>query len=276
MGFEYPHSDVEFPSWAQECINTWHDIQECGNHRKAAFAESEKKMLSHAHAYISEGMELGDIRYKRTYEEQKVYTFKDYCDKFYYKSYQRALDTILAAQIGWEMLCNGFQQIPTNISQCIALSRTFLKDGFGQPDIVSSWEFVLGYAKTTGKKITAGLINFLVNPPKEEEKVKVKVTKKKWEKFEHKVRESGHNAESVLERLIDNFVNGNADYLEDEEDYLEENEDSSKDPDSAEPESKESSTLVSAGKPFVPKPWQEDLEDLLAEHQNTINNNDTT
>ncbi|NEQ39195.1 MAG: hypothetical protein F6K40_24255 [Okeania sp. SIO3I5] len=159
------------------------------------------------------------------------------------------------------MLCNEFQQIPTNVSQCLALSKTFFKDDFGKPDIVRSWQWVLEYSKATGKKITAGLINFLVNPPREDEKVKVKVTKKKWEKFQQKARDSGLAPESVLESLIDNFVG---------------EDDTSVDPDLAEPESDTSSTKVTAEKPLESKPRTEDLQDLLTEHNNDNRHFDTT
>ncbi|NEQ39196.1 MAG: hypothetical protein F6K40_24260 [Okeania sp. SIO3I5] len=100
MGFEFPHIDLNLPRWAQDCINTWHRIMEPGNHLKAIFEDIERDLFSHVHAYIQEGMELATIRYKRLYEEKKVYTFKDYCDKFYLKSHNRALETILASQIG--------------------------------------------------------------------------------------------------------------------------------------------------------------------------------
>ncbi|NET47163.1 hypothetical protein [Okeania sp. SIO2B3] len=238
-------------SWSQVFINAWHEyICEAGNHLKATFKDAEKDLFQQVHAYIREGMILGAIRYKRLYEEKKVYSFKEYCEKFYPKSTYRALETIYAAQIGWELLCNEFHQIPTNVSQCIALSKTFLKDGFGQPDIVQSWKWVLEYSKTTGKKITAGLINFLVNPIKEEEKVKVKVSKKKWDKLRRKADLYGSSAEDLLEALIDEFIDEN---------------DSGSDTEAApEPESKKNNKVCISKTPEI-KAWEEDLEALVQE-----------
>ncbi len=209
MGFEWPNDDFEFPEWARACTKAWEDyVLEPGNHIRADFDDFECGLFRDAHAYISEGIKLGVMRYKRLYEEKKVYSFKDYCEKFYIKSYSRCLETILAAQIGWELLCNGFHEVPSNVSQAIALTKTFFKDEFGQPDIIRSWEWVLQHSKATGKKITAGLINFLVNPQRKEEKVKIEVGKKDWEKFQQKARESNLDPKSVLKDFMNKYVGG--------------------------------------------------------------------
>ncbi|NET28854.1 hypothetical protein [Okeania sp. SIO1I7] len=262
MGFEFPSEELEMASWSQTFINAWHDyICETGNHLKATFEDVEEVLFQQVHAYIYEGMILNTIRFKRLYEEKKVYSFKEYCEKFYPKSNYRALETIYAAQIGWELLCNEFHQIPTNVSQCIALSKTFLKDSFGQPDIVQSWKWVLEYSKTTGKKITAGLINFLVNPTKEEEKVKVKISKKKWDKLKRKAELYGSKAEDLLEALIDEFVYENS---------------SGSDAEAApEPESINNSK-VSMSKAPETNAWEEDLEALVQEKNANEVNYDTT
>ncbi|MDJ0553499.1 MAG: hypothetical protein QNJ68_03485 [Microcoleaceae cyanobacterium MO_207.B10] len=219
MGFEFPYEELELPEWARACTATWENyVLEPGNHIRADFDDFECGLFRDAHAYIQEGMKLGAMRYKRLYEEKKVYSFKDYCDRFYIKSYHRCLETILAAQIGWELLCNGFQQVPSNVSQAIALTQTFFKDSFGQPDIIRSWEWVLEYSEATGKKITAGLINFLVNPQRKDEKVKIQVSKKKWEEFKRKAKELNRDPESVLEDFMNSYVGGEEDSSPESED----------------------------------------------------------
>ena len=141
------------------------------------------------------------------------------------------------------------------------MSKTFFKDDFGQPGIVRSWQWVLEYSKATGKKITAGLINFLVNPPREDEKVKVKVTKKKWEKFQRKARNFGFNPESLIEGFMDDFLG---------EDEI------SVDPDSAEPESETNSNKVTAEKPLELEPWYQEMNQDVIEHEANTEHNDTT
>ncbi|MGK7954305.1 MAG: hypothetical protein AB4063_03430 [Crocosphaera sp.] len=257
MGFDYPYDDIELPEWAKPLLTTWEDyVLAPGNQIKADFDDFECGLFENAYAYIQEGMKLGVMRYKRLYEEKRIYSFKDYCEKLYMKSYNRCLETILAAQIGWELLWSGFQEVPSNVSQAIALTKTFFKDGFDQPDIVRSWEWVLEYSKATGKKITAGLINFLVNPDRKEEKVKIKVGKKNWEKFKAKARESNIDPESAVEGFIKSFIG----------------EDSTEEPEGDAPPASNNQNMTNKFKNIESEPWFKEMTEMY-QAQATINEN---
>jgi len=210
MGFAEPDSDTfaEFPNWAKDFYETLSNTLDPGNHLKANFDIVKRHLFNTVYSYIEEGMYLNVIRYKRLYEEDRIYSFKEWCDRHYPKSYQHALMIIRGAQIGWELLCAGFQEIPTNISQCLALEKTFKKDDCGQPDIFSSWEWVVQYAKSAGKKVTVGLINFLVNPNEKEEKVKIPLSKKKWQQFDSWAKSQGLNPQEIIETFMSSCTGG--------------------------------------------------------------------
>lgn len=261
-GFEMPPPPEELPEWAdsyfykfQQCF--WDELWKEGG---SAIATLEREMIEARYSYIKEGMILEAFYLGGCYKDFGFKTFKNYCVKRLKKSYFCAKQLISGARMAWHLLCEGFTELPDNVSQASRLGKVAKENKEEYDPVVASWTKVLESASQKAQALTANFIEEAVTGVKPEPKANVKLPKKLWEKLTKKAKKLGKTPQELLEELVSS----------DEEDEI------SVDPSSAEPESETNLTKFTAEKPLERKPWTEDLQDLLTEHNIHNRHYDTT
>ncbi|MEB3339234.1 hypothetical protein [Okeania sp.] len=197
-----------FPTWTKSLVDIYRKTNTPSFSLKDSFQDIQSMMFAAAHSYLIEGYLLAQLQLDTRFEETKgkKWNFRTYCREHYPKSWRYVQHVIKAARIGWELLCHGFKNIPSNVSQCSALASTFKKTKEGLPDIIGSWEWVIDYAKATKKKITTEIIDSLVNPNHEKKTTKVPLPWDLWNKFAEKAAIEEHNGVKLLESLVREYV----------------------------------------------------------------------
>ena len=97
-----------------------------------------------------------EIKYKKLYFETHT-TLKSWCEDVAGRKYWTVRDYIIAANVALTLMMNGFEKLPHNVSQCLAIAR------LPRDEWAGAWKKVLytyHYHEITQDKIT-----FLLFPP---------------------------------------------------------------------------------------------------------------
>lgn len=127
-------------------------------------------------------------------------------------------DTIKAARVVFKLMYAGFEILPTNIAQAVALAK------LGEEELVDKWRRVIKVLPLD--KITAKSIRNLVFPPTESDRAvaTIKVPAKVHEDIHREAAERGLSIVGLITAMLDFFINGvNSHLLQHEtdiEDYL--------------------------------------------------------
>ncbi|MDY7005453.1 MAG: hypothetical protein SWX82_16360 [Cyanobacteriota bacterium] len=263
-GFEIPFNDPELPQWADGhldkfCDLFWHETWKNGDE---AIASLEIDMLADRYAYIKEGMALRAFQIYKLYENLGYKTFKQYCVKSLKKSVYYVKQVIKAAQISWDLILQGFTELPDNVSQAIRLASSVTQVSEEADETTSCWQEVLDKAKHQSKPITANYIETTITGETVNPLATAKLPRDVWDKLRDQAKRQGVKPEKLLEEIVGNYL------------------DPKQEPDPEtetvdEPESKSNKKGLTSKAPEI-QAWEKDLQDLVQERFTNEPNDRTT
>ncbi|GGA56060.1 hypothetical protein [Okeania sp. KiyG1] len=214
-----------------------------------------------SYSYVEEGMAYNIIKVYKLYEKLGFKDFKEYCLKRVKKTVWRVEHIIKAAQTTWNLLLNGFEELPSNVSQAYALYEpTKKKDN--DYDIETAWQDILHRCEEENTAITAGLIEKTVSPEKKKRGSRVKLPEDVMAKLREEAEAKGQDPDDLAADII--------------KEYFAVEHDSGPDTETAAEPEPINNLKVPVSKTPETKTWEEDLEALVQERYANENNYGTT
>ena len=110
-------------------------------------------------AFVRNGLLLAKIKFLKLYKNYGDGTFASFCKYQLRKQRWQINDTIKAARVVLELMYAGFDILPTNISQAVALAK------LATEELIEKWQTIINTLPPD--KITAHSIRNSINPPTE-------------------------------------------------------------------------------------------------------------
>ena len=189
-------------------------------------------------AYIRNGLLLAKLKFLKLYKRFGDGTFASFCREQLNITRWQVNDNIKAARVAMELIYAGFEILPTNISQAIALA-SLVGD-----ELIHAWRSVTESIEPD--KITHKSIKSFLFPPTEQDlpTTTIKVPPTLHENIHAEAAERGMSIVDLIKTMFEFFISGgNSHFLKDNIDNI----------DYAEKE----------------RIWREDLADLAAKTETT-------
>ena len=151
-------------------------------------------------AYVRNGLLLAKLKFLKLYKEFGDGTFASFCRERLQITRWQVNDTIKAARVTMELIYAGFEILPKNISQAIALAS--LKG----EELVESWNKVIKNIEPD--RITAKSIRSLLFPPTESDlpPASIKVSRTLHEDIHREAAERGMSIADLIKIMFDFFI----------------------------------------------------------------------
>ena len=151
-------------------------------------------------AFVRNGLLLAKIKFLKLYKNYGDGTFASFCKNQLKKQRWQINDNIRAARVVLELMYAGFETLPTNISQAVALAK------LAGEALAKKWREILN--KLPEEKITANKIRSIVNPPKESESTTIKVPHEIHEEIHREAADRGLSIATFLKTILEFFLVG--------------------------------------------------------------------
>ena len=112
-------------------------------------------------AFVRNGLLLAKIKFLKLYKNYGDGTFASFCKHQLRKQRWQINDTIKASSVVLDLMYAGFDILPTNISQAVALAK------LAGEELIEKWRSIINTLPSD--KITAHSIRNFINPPTESE-----------------------------------------------------------------------------------------------------------
>lgn len=152
--------------------------------------------------FVRNGLLLAKIKFLRLYKNHGDGTFASFCCQQLKKQRWQINDTIRAARIVLELIYAGFETLPTNISQALALAK------LTGETLVEKWRSIINIL--SGEQITAHKIRHLISPSEKEKSATIKVPPKIHEDIHREAAERGLSIATFLRTILEFFLTGDA------------------------------------------------------------------
>ena len=174
----------------------------------------EFEFQSNRLAYVRNGLLLAKLKYLKLYKEFGDGTFSSFCRERLQITRWQVNDTIKAARVTMDLVYAGFEILPKNISQAIALAS--LKGD----KLVESWRKVITSIATD--KITHKSIRNLLFPTTElaVTKASIQVPRTLHEDIHREAAKRGIAIADLLRTMFDFFVSDNRDWQKSDNSHL--------------------------------------------------------
>ena len=156
-------------------------------------------------AYVRNGLLLAKLKFLKLYKEFGDGTFASFCRERLQITRWQVNDTIKAARVTMELIYAGFEILPTNISQAIALAS------LRGEELVESWRKVV--TSINPDKITHKSIRSLLFPPTESDlpPATIKVSPTLHEDIHREAADRGMSIADLVKVMFDFFIYGSKD-----------------------------------------------------------------
>ena len=164
-------------------------------------------------AYVRNGLLLAKIKFLKLYQNFGDRTFATFCKEQLKITRWQVNDTIKAARVTMELIYAGFEILPTNISQAIALAS------LAKEELIKSWQKVIDNIKPD--LITHKSIRSLLFPSTEKEPAvaTIKVPAALHEDIHREVAERGLSIVDLIATMFNFFIgSGNSHLLKYQQD----------------------------------------------------------
>ncbi len=198
----------ELPKWADSLLDTFQNCfwDEMWREGGEAIATLEREMIEARYFYVKEGMILKSFQLFSLYKLKGFKTFKDYCVKGLKKTVYYAKKVIKAAQIAWNLLLEGFIELPDNVSQAERLSNSARQVSEEGDETANCWSKVLEMSKKEGKGLTANYIEKTITGEESKPMASTKLPRKDWEKLGKKAKKLGKSTQELLEEIVKDYL----------------------------------------------------------------------
>ncbi len=115
---------------------------------------------------------------------------------------------IKAAQTAWNLLLEGFTELPDNVSQAERLSNSARQVSEEADETVNCWSKVLEMSKKEGKGLTAKYIEKTITGEETKPMASAKLPRKYWEKLGKKAKKMGKSTQELLEEIVEDYLEG--------------------------------------------------------------------
>ncbi|MGB3511685.1 MAG: hypothetical protein WBA93_21090 [Microcoleaceae cyanobacterium] len=162
------------------------------------------------YAYIEEGLIYKAFQVFKLYKKFKCNTFKDFCVRVIKKKAWWVQRIIKAAEVGMYLASRCFQELPANPSQAYALyepmkkDKSYYKDAY---DLEKTWKQILDKTEKEQTNITTKIIEEVTNPD-QQKSASIKVSKSLSEKLKQKAKELGVTQKDLIEKIFDDYFEG--------------------------------------------------------------------
>lgn len=169
-------------------------------------------------SFVRNGLLLAKIKFLKLYKNYGDGTFASFCKEQLRKQRWQINDTIKAARVVLDLMYAGFDILPTNISQTVALAK------LGEDELVENWRRVIQNIPLD--KITAKSIRSLIFPPTESDRITATITvpAKIHEDIHKEAAERGLSIVDFIVTMFNFFLGDNSHLLQHEinlKDYAE-------------------------------------------------------
>jgi len=190
-------------------------------------------------AFVRNGLLLAKIKFFKLYKDFGDGTFASFCRDQLRKQRWQINDTIRAARVVLELMYAGFEILPTNISQAVALAK------LTGTELVEQWRYIIHIIPLD--KITANSIRTLLNPPEKEDNTltAIHVPTEIHENMQQEATARGLSIVEFLEVMLKFFLKGDNSHLLKSEINT--------------PEYKQKQQI-----------WREDLDKIVEEHEKSL------
>ncbi|ELS00326.1 hypothetical protein Xen7305DRAFT_00000260 [Xenococcus sp. PCC 7305] len=158
-------------------------------------------------AFVRNGLLLAKIKFLKLYKNYGDGTFASFCREKLRKQRWQINDTIRAARVVLELMYAGFDVLPTNISQAIALAK------LTGEKLVETWRSIINIIPLD--KITAKSIRNLLNPTTEKERTvtTIQVPPEVHEDIHKEAAERGLSIVELLKMMLEFFISSENSHL---------------------------------------------------------------
>lgn len=158
-------------------------------------------------AYVRNGLMLAKLKFLKLYKNFGNGTFASFCRERLKITRWQVNDNIKAARVVMELIYAGFDILPTNISQAIALAS------LSGSELVHAWKSVTESIEPD--RITHKSIRSLVFPPTESDipVATIKISPTLHENIHREAAERGVSIVDLIKVMFEFFVNGGDSHL---------------------------------------------------------------
>lgn len=158
-------------------------------------------------AFVRNGLILAKIKFLKLYKNYGDGTFAGFCKKQLGKQRWQINDTIRAARVVLELMYAGFETLPTNISQAVALAK------LTGEKLVEVWSSIINSLSID--KITAKTIKNIIKPPLESdrEKATIQVPVEVHEDIHREAASRGLSIGEFMRMILEFFINSEDSHL---------------------------------------------------------------
>ena len=150
-------------------------------------------------AFVRNGLLLAKIKFLKLYKNYGDGTFAGFCKHQLKKQRWQINDTIKAARVVLDLMYAGFEILPTNISQAVALAKLTIDE------LIEKWRSII--ETIPYDEITAKAIRDLTNPYTEKETTAIiKLPAFLHEEIHREAADRGLTIASFLKILLDFFL----------------------------------------------------------------------
>lgn len=158
-------------------------------------------------AYVRNGLMLAKLKFLKLYKNFGDGTFATFCRERLKITRWQVNDNIKGARVTMELIYAGFDILPTNISQAIALAS------LSGSELVNAWKSVTESIEPD--RITHKSIRSLVFPPTESDipVATIKISPTLHENIHREAAERGLSIVDLIKTMFEFFVNGGDSHL---------------------------------------------------------------
>ena len=158
-------------------------------------------------AYVKNGLVLAKLKFMKLYKNFGDGTFASFCKNNLKITRWQVNDNIKAAKVTMELIYAGFEVLPTNISQAIALAS------LPAHELPHAWRSVVESIEPD--KITHKSIRSFLFPPTKEDlpNTTIKVSPTLHEDIHREAADRGISIVDLIRTMFDFFINGGDSHL---------------------------------------------------------------
>ncbi|NEP82055.1 MAG: hypothetical protein F6K39_30280 [Okeania sp. SIO3B3] len=278
LGFTNCFDPSDFPGWGEDIWYSYEALYLSSDfaHSENCLERAEYISTKATYSYIEEGMAYNAIKVYKLYKKLGFKSFKEYCVQRLKKTAWRVGQIIEAARTAWNLMVNGFEKLPSNVSQAYALYEPLKKKSCDY-DLETAWQDILHTSEKESKPITTMSIEATVSPDKKKMGSKIKLPDDVMAVLRETAKKKGQNLEDLAAEIITEYFAVEYDPGLDTEidDFTAENSSDSDTETASEPELKKNKKgcMLKSQKIQV---WEADLEALIQERNSDVFNNRAT
>lgn len=158
-------------------------------------------------AYVRTGLLLAKLKFLKLYKEWGDGTFASFCRDRLHKLRWQINDNIKAARVAMELIYSGFEILPANISQALALAK------FSGEELIEKWQKVIDNIPL--QQITTKSIRNLLFPPSEKDlpTSKIVVPHHVYDRIYREAIDRAVSVPTLIVMMLEFFLSGGNSHL---------------------------------------------------------------